>query len=438
VRVASARSIAARVLVRVERDGAFAAASLDAELSRHPQLDPRDRALATELAYGSLRVRVGLLEQISSFAARGIEGLDPLARAHLLLAAYQILFLARVPAFAAVDEAVDAIKVERGAKLAGFLNAVLRRFVRERGGDRREEWARKAVERSTPVWLRRSLGLTLGADGAASFLEPRVPPMGICVFDAEARSEWMHRLQAAHPDARFAEGKLSPHAILVENAGDPKVLTGFGVGWMPQEEGSQVVALALGARPGDRVLDACAGRGNKTAILRRGVGEAGQVDAADLHPAKLERLMTVDPARAPQRAFAVDWTQGPGDCTGPYDRILVDAPCSGVGTVGRRPDILLRRTEADVESLAATQAAILRTVVTLLAPGGHLVYAVCSVLRREAEEVLAQVADILEPAPFDATTIDVGALTADHAFRLLPSVHDTDGYFVASLRRVAG
>jgi 16S rRNA (cytosine967-C5)-methyltransferase len=436
VAVASARSIAARVLVRVERDGAFAAASLDAELSRHPQLDPRDRALATELAYGSLRVRVGLLEQVSSFAARGIDGLDPLTRAHLVLAAYQILFLARVPSFAAVDEAVNAIKLERGAKLAGFVNAVLRRFVRERGGARREEWARKVVERSTPVWLRKGLVETLGAEGAADFLAPRIPPLGLCVFDPAARDTWLETLRGAHPDAHFEAGRFSPHAILVDGAGDPKVLPGSGTAWMSQEEGSQVVALALGAKAGHRVLDACAGRGNKTAILRRGAGESGRVDAADLHPAKLERLATVDPARAPQRTFAVDWTQGPGDCTGPYDRILVDAPCSGIGTVGRRPDILLRRTEADVQALAATQVGILRAVAPLLSPEGRLVYAVCSVLRKEAEDVLAQVADVLVAAPFDAPGIDIHGLAGDApAFRLLPSVHGTDGYFVASLKR---
>ncbi|MBX3264528.1 MAG: RsmB/NOP family class I SAM-dependent RNA methyltransferase, partial [Labilithrix sp.] len=214
--------------------------------------------------------------------------------------------------------------------------------------------------------------------------------------------------------------------------------------WTPQEEGSQLVALALGARPGEAVLDACAGRGNKTGLLARAVGGAGSVDAADVHPKKLERLTRELEriGRRPRATFAVDWSRGTGDAAAPdprgYDRVLVDAPCSGTGTLRRRPELALRRAAADVDELAALQRAILARAATLVRPGGRLVYAVCSVLREEAEDVLAAATAGagLEPSPFDspaAAAVAGGGTT----LRLLPHEHGTDGYFVASLRRRA-
>jgi 16S rRNA (cytosine967-C5)-methyltransferase len=206
-----------------------------------------------------------------------------------------------------------------------------------------------------------------------------------------------------------------------------------------QEEGSQLVALALGARAGETVLDACAGRGNKTGALVAAVGPSGAVDAADLHPAKLESL-TGDLARTKRlvrACHAVDWSVGSGDVPRDFDRVLVDAPCSGVGTLRRRPDLQTRRTEADLTSLPALQRAILRRTADHVRPGGRLVYAVCSVLREEGEDVvaalLAECGD-MRLAPFDSPS--ARAVAGDNAtLRLLPQVHGTDGYFVASFVR---
>ncbi len=193
-----------------------------------------------------------------------------------------------------------------------------------------------------------------------------------------------------------------------------------------QEEGSQVAALALGARPGETVLDACAGRGNKTALLARAVGAGGAVDACDSSPAKLERLGE-ELARVGLRAratFAVDWSVGSGEVTGRYDRVLVDAPCSGVGTLRRRPEIALRRKPDDLGALARVQGGIALRAAEHVRPGGSLIYVVCSVLREEGEEVIDA---LLEALPdFEPETPPL---------RLLPHVHGTDGYFVATLVR---
>jgi 16S rRNA (cytosine967-C5)-methyltransferase len=438
--VTRARDVAAQVLARVDKERAFASAALEAELGRAVQLDARDRALATELVYGTLRVAPWLDGEIARFAPRGTSKLDPRVRAHLRVAAYQLYFT-RVPAFAAVSEAVDAVKTARGARLGSFANAVLRkladRAAATQGGAREE-----AIVQSAPAWLREALERALSEAGARSFLTSAMqpPPVALRVERAGERAAWIDRLRAAAPDASFEAGRASPLAVLARGAGKPQSLPGWSEGaWSVQEEGSQVAALAVGVRPGEVVLDACAGRGNKTAVLARAAGADGGVDACDTSPAKLERL-DAELARVGLRAratHAVDWTVGSGDVSGEYDRVLVDAPCTGVGTLRRRPEIALRRERADVEGLARAQLAIASRAAEHVRPGGSLVYVVCSVLREEGEDVvdaLLRERPELEPAAFDAP--EARAIAGDEpSFRLLPHVHGTDGYFVARLQR---
>jgi 16S rRNA (cytosine967-C5)-methyltransferase len=440
----TARSVAAEVLVRVERDAAFAAAVLDAELSRAVQLEARDRALATELVYGSLRVQPWLEERIAARAPKGIRGLDPRVRAHLVVAAYQLFFLSRVPAFAAVNECVDAVRAVSGAKVAPFANAVLRKLASEAKTGEAAARHEEAIVASSAPWLREAIARALGAEAVAPFLCSGIetPPLGLRVEDASARDEWIARLREAAPHATIEAGRVSPLAILARGAGKPQALPGWEQGaWAIQEEGSQLVALALGARAGESVLDACAGRGNKSAVLARAVGASGAVDSADLHASKLARLER-ELARTSLRVratFAVDWSVGAGDVTATYDRVLIDAPCSGTGTLRRRPELQTRRTPEDLASLSALQQAIALRVADRVRPGGRLVYAVCSVLREEAEAVteafLAARPDFAA-APFDADAARAIAGDASH-LRILPHVHGTDGYFVASFRRSA-
>jgi 16S rRNA (cytosine967-C5)-methyltransferase len=434
----TARSIAVAVLVRVQKDGAFAAAALDAEVDRAVQLDRRDRGLATELVYGTLRYHRWLESRLARHAPRGLDKLDLAVRENLVVAAYQVLVLTRVPAFAAVSEAVTAITKLRGERVAGFANAVLRKLARE-PKPTADELAEAALASAEPS-LARALVRTLGEEGARLLLgaHDTPPPLGLRVEVAAERDAWLSRLREARPEASFELGRVSPHAILARSAGKIVDLPGYDEGaWTSQEEGSQLVALALGAKEGEVVLDACAGRGNKTGLLARAVGPEGAVDAADLHPSKLERLERelVRIGRRPRETFAVDWSRGVGGARGPYDRVLIDAPCSGVGTLRRRPELLLRRVEADLGELAELQRAILGRAATLTRPGGRVVFAVCSVLREEAEDVVASAGEVgLAPVPFDAP--EALAVAGEAPFlRLLPQEHGTDGYFVASFVR---
>jgi 16S rRNA (cytosine967-C5)-methyltransferase len=438
----TARSVAASVLVRVHKDGAFASAALDAEVSRALQLEPRDRALATELVYGSLRVLPWLEARILRHAPRGIGGLDPRTRAELTLSAYQLFFLARIPSFAAVNEAVEAVKQARGPRLSNFANAVLRKLAREAEAEKGPLLVREAVRASLPAWLERALARALGDAevGAFSAAGVEAPPTGLRVSLGADRDVWLGRLAEAVPDAKFETGKASPLAILMRGGGRAEGLPGEGEAWVVQEEGSQVVALALGARPGDVVLDACAGRGNKSLLLAEAVcGAGGALDAADVHPPKLARLATeLARMKLPLRSVhAVDWSVGVADVPLGYDRALVDAPCSGVGTLRRRPDLVQRREPDDLGRLSSLQTAIVLRVASRLRPGGRLVYAVCSVLREEAEDVVERVLagdSRLKLRPFDGEAARKLA-GEEPTLRLLPHVHGTDGYFLASFQR---
>ncbi|MFW6051086.1 MAG: RsmB/NOP family class I SAM-dependent RNA methyltransferase [Myxococcota bacterium] len=399
---APSRVVATRVLYRVAAKGAFATPALDAEI-RRAGLDARDAALASEIVYGALRVLPSLDRTIAAHLRRAGR-MDAHARAALRAASYQILHLSRVPPRAAVHDAVALVRRERGAPLAGFVNAVLRRVADVRPTD-----PRPPDRLEVPPWLEAQLEEALGPDRAEAFLRvrPLPPPLGLRVRgDREA---FARRLRADRPDAEVTAGALSPGALRVRHAGDPRRLPGYEDGaFCVQEEGAQVVALALGASEGDRVVDACAGRGGKTLLLAEAVGPVGHVTALDLHERKLEAIgaelarLHLSAERVETRT--VDLTVGTGGLEARFDRVLVDAPCTNLGTVHRRPELLFRLSPEDPGRLAILQRGILRQAARLVRPGGLLAYAVCSPTREEGPGVAAFVEQELEglerlPAP---------------------------------------
>ncbi len=422
----SARGVAALAVVRVLRDGAFAAAALSAELDRATKLQDRDRALATELLYGTLRLRTALEARLAPLAPRGLK--DVIVKAELLVAAYQLLALDRVPAFAAVNSAVNAVRAVRGPKVAGFANAVLRKLAT---GEKLI--TKDAALDNVPAWLTEALTRAVGATEAQALIVPQAEKIvGLRLIAQRAVPDWL---------AATSAGKASPRSRLIQGEGDPRKREGFAEGaFVVQEEGAQAIALALGARPGERVLDACAGRGQKTSLFAEQVGPSGQVWATDVYPKKLEALQAdFERLRLPAPEIrSVDWTVGVGDVPADFDRVLVDAPCTGTGTLRRRPEIASRLQPTDPARLSALAEVILRCAATRAKPGGRVVFAVCSVLEEECEALVARVLDILEPTPFDAPELcgDLPVVSpyAPEAtsFRIGPTQFATDGYFAAS------
>jgi 16S rRNA (cytosine967-C5)-methyltransferase len=399
-----------------------------------------------------LRLKPLLEKSIEAVTPRGIQALDARTRSLLLVAAYQIHYT-RIPAFAAVSEAVEAIRTTKGRAVGGFANGALRQLAQNA---EKEPLPRPpiAYKEATAPWLRRALERSIGDDATDALLTagPVPPPINLRVRNGGAgleatRDAWIPRIKQAVPQAKIEAGLHAPGAIRVRGAGDPHQLPGYTEGaWTIQEEGSQLVGLLLGARPGEIILDACAGRGNKSSLLAEALESddgrpLGRLDVADLHGDKLSRLDTEFQRLKLTKgnSYGVDWAVGIGDVPrDTYDRVLVDAPCSGTGTIRRRPEIQTRRQSIDLNELAATQVKILSHAADVVRPGGRLVYAVCSVLRDESELVLQNLLEArkdLELVPFDTDVATKLFGEGASQGRILTHLHGTDAYFVASLRR---
>ena len=385
--VAPARLIATRVLQRVARDEAWATPTLDAEL-RRSSVKRADAALATQIVYGSLRTAPALEAAIGRHLQRPLK-VDDWTRAALMGAAYQLLHLDRVPPHAVVNDAVELVRMKRGKGLAGFTNAVLRKVAADR-----PETPQPPSSLAVPDWLSDSLRASIGSERTEDLLRVgREPPsLDLRVRADLNRDAVAETIAAAQPDASLSRTALSPYGLRVSGAGDPRALPGYQEGaFAAQEEGAQLIGLMLDAQPGERVLDACAGRGGKTAQLVEAVGESGTVVATDLHEHRLEQIFSelvrlrLNPARL--QTACVDWTVGRAGVQGDFDRVLVDAPCTGLGTVRRRPEILLRSGPKNAARFGETQIRLLETVAPLVRPGGTLLYAVCSPLNEEGSGV---------------------------------------------------
>jgi 16S rRNA (cytosine967-C5)-methyltransferase len=427
-----ARTLAADVLRRVDRDDAFLAAALHAELKSWPTLDPRDAGLATTLAFGTLRTLGWLDGRLGRYAKKGVDAFPPKVRWHLRIAAYQLAFLTRVPASAAVNEAVRAAKREGGEPIARAVNAILRRVATDMSTET-PSFA-DAVWESLPPGFQRRISRELC--DALQF-DDDAPWTGLRVGATVSRDALVDELCTERPDAAVKLGTASPRAVLVRRAGLVDDLACVRDGRaIVQEEGSQLVALALGASAGERVLDACAGRGHKTTLLAESVGPSGVVDAADLHDKKLRVAEREAGALGFDfgRVAAVDWTAGLGPFeAGSYDRVLVDAPCSGSGTFLRRPEIAQRFSEEKLVDLVRTQRAIALRCAELVRPGGTLVVATCSLFAEEGTEL----AEALAAALHTAFAFEPGelAVIGGASATLSPLTHGTEGYALAAFRR---
>lgn len=436
------RMTAAMVLMRIADDGAWAAPALAAEFER-AGAEGRDRALATEIVYGTLRVLPEIDKALDAFLRAPAAGMEPFARATLRTGAYQLLHLS-APSHAIVSDSVSIARNVRGQRLAGLVNAVLRKVAATRPED-----AAPPTRLVLPAWIDRLLEHDLGEERARAFTEarPLPPAIGLRLVhgDSRDRAELMEAIIDARPQAEVRAGSVSPQAILVQRAGDPRRLPGLDEGTLTiQEQGAQVVGLLAGAAPGESVVDTCAGRGGKTAQLAMAVGEGGQVVAMDLHESKLERIheeLSRTGVMAPVEIEVVDLSVGTAGLDGSFDRVLVDAPCTGIGTLHRRPEILLRIEETDPQRMAELQGKILRNACLLAKPGGSVVYAVCSPTRAEGAEVVARLladhADLVEWDPSLAPELGLAA-DEDGMFRIGPWNGDCDAYQVARLRRKPG
>jgi 16S rRNA (cytosine967-C5)-methyltransferase len=453
--ISIARKIAYEVLRRVEAEAAYASDVLHSELGG--SVRPDDAALATELTLGVLRWRRLLDFLLERTLKKSVTRLDLPVAIALRMGLYQLRFLERIPARAAVNESVELVKRARKTSASSLVNAVLRRASAERkdppekfllAGISTTAWV--AIVHSHPEWMVNRWLARFGERQTVSLLKAdnRTPRLSCSLHHAERRDEILNGLQES--GLRLEPGLLLKTAFAV-NRGSPTRTPAFQRGDISiQDEASQAIPLLLDVQPGDRVLDLCAAPGGKTPTLARNAGTNGLTVAADRHAHRLRamreqfkrlalsgiRLVELDAAEA--LPFGIE-----------FDRVLVDAPCSGTGTLARHPEIRWRLKAEQLRELNHFQSRLLAAALKQLAPGGRLVYSTCSLEPQENEDVVAEALrkfpDVSRvPASQAARSISAHLAPEVEAknlfddagqFHTTPGAYQTDGFFAALLEK---
>jgi 16S rRNA (cytosine967-C5)-methyltransferase len=403
---------------RVFEQGAYADRALRRVTER---LDGRERAFATQLAYGTVQ-RKGTLDFLAArFAKRPAEQLDAPVLAAIRLGLYQLAYLDGVPAHAAVDESVELVKAD-APRAAGFVNAVLRKGAGEARAlvaslpDDTPEQA--AIAHSVPRWLAGMWFEQLGAQDARALLAASNRPAEHALR-ANALVLTARELQAALPVATHL-GQEPPESVVADAPFDAHGSSLFAAGaLLPQSRASQLVARAVDPQPGERILDLCAAPGGKTTHLAALMGDAGEIVAVERNGDRAEQLRATA-ARMHTTSVRVVHADAAAYAADGFDRVLVDPPCSGLGTLRSRPDLRWRTDPAQIQALVAEQRVILDAAVAALKPGGRLVYSTCTISAMENERQIRARPD----------------LEVETVRTTFPHVDDTDGFFIATMRRL--
>jgi len=452
--VAAPRALAFEVLRETFERGAHTELAFRAGAERLG-LAGRDRAQGQRLAYGAVQRRGTSDAAIERLSGRAMRLLDPPVAAALRLGLFELLFADGTPDHAAVDQAVELVKIAKAAHASGFVNAILRRAAREReelnadllGDDSTPEGA--AVAHSAPLWLAQMWWEELGGEATRSLLAACNQPAEVAMraADAEARADLVARLRGEGIDVSSAAGEWPlavPESMVFSGRVGDSVPRLVADGMLtPQSRGSAAVVEVLGPRPAETILDLCAGPGIKTGQIAARMEDRGEVISVELD----ERRAAEISAQA-RRLDLHGVTVFEGDATSlpmpeGFHRVLLDAPCSDLGTLASRPDARWRKSPRTIERVAAVQEQALLGAAKVLRPGGTLVYSTCTISRRENEDRIralleASAADQVPPLALD----DLGALAPELAspheprtLQLRPDRDRTTGFFIARLTR---
>ncbi|SFU56919.1 16S rRNA (cytosine(967)-C(5))-methyltransferase RsmB [Alicyclobacillus macrosporangiidus] len=454
---ARARSVALRVLLDIETDGKYANLALQ-QAFRNAALDDRDKALCTELVYGTVQRRRSLDALLAPYCARPLDDLDRRVLTILRMTVYQLAYLTRVPAYAALNDAVNLCK-RTAPRAAGFVNGVLRAFTRDQrsAAERLEEAARAAsawadavgIRHSYPSWIADALAASLGRERAEAVLAAcNDPPLlSLRVNPRRAtRDEVLQTLREAGIPA--SPSQVSEWGIRLGRGVDVEAWPPYRQGAVSvQDEASMLIAPLLKPARCASVMDLCAGLGTKTTQIAEHLPDGARVMACDIHAHKLRLLQEsarrlgvdgrVEVVLSDARALP-----GRPELLGRFDAVLLDAPCSGLGVLRRRPDIRWRRRPEDTAALARLQRELLDAAAALVRPGGVIVYATCTLTRQENDElVAAAVADAGGRLAVEDVRPDLPAAVAARVSLgsagawVTPEWFGTDGFFMARLRR---
>jgi len=445
----SAREVALDVLTAVDQDQAYSNLLLNQVLQKHP-LERADVGLATEIVYGTIQRLNTIDYYLGKLVSKGLGKLQPWVRNLLRLSFYQLHYLDRVPDHAVVSEAVNIAKRRGHQGISGMVNAVLRGAIR-----RKEEWQlpqelptaqRIALQHSHPLWLVERWMRQLGAERTERICEANNVPPHVSIRTnplKQSREELLRQIEASG-NAAAMPSPLAPAGVIVNGGGNMALTPWFAEGLFTiQDESSMLVAEALAPAPGMTVLDCCAAPGGKTTHIAELMGDKGVIYACDIHEHKgglieqaadrlqLDSIRTiVADARELSKRFEPE----------SFDRILLDAPCSGLGVIRRKPDLKWTKSVAEIREIAAIQRELLEEVHGLLRPGGTLIYSTCTI---EKEENESNVMNFIQNHPnYELEAIQIDGLPAEIAdtantgmLMVHPDQFLSDGFFIAKLHK---
>lgn len=438
-----AREAAMLALNACQRQGGWSDGALKKQLSA-AELSGRDAALATQLCFGVLQNQMLLDFYLAKFSNIPLKRMEGKVVQTLRLGAYQMLFLTRIPHSAAVNSAVALVKAHcKNPRAAGMVNGILRSMERSLQNmpviPQGDPVAYLSTLYSHPEWLVKEFILSLGEEETAQLLaaDNSQPPTAVMVNTTRTTAEALKAmLEADHVEAE-------PHpwlenCLLLSRTGDLERLEAFQQGlFYVQDPASRLSVLAAGAKPGMRVLDCCAAPGGKSFAAAIAMENQGEIVSCDLHPHKKKLIQAgadrlgltiITPKTADGKVFRPEWERA-------FDLVLVDAPCSGLGVIRKKPDIRYK-DPAPLADLPAVQLDILRNAARYVRPGGTLMYSTCTLLYRENGEVVETF--LAENKAYKAETFTlpgpVGPVQSG-SVTLWPHRHGTDGFFISKMRR---
>ena len=438
--MASAREVAMLTLAACERQGAWSDGHLK-KMLRENQMDRRDAALATRLCFGVLQNRMLLDWHLGRFCSSKLEKLDLKVLCNLRVAVYQLIFLDKIPASAAVNEAVNLTRKHcRNPRAAGMVNGILRSMLRQEVLAEPEE--KDIVERlsilySHPRWLTEEFVSTLGTEGTEALLKAHncQPPTSAQVNHGRTTAE-MLAVHLAEEHVEATPHPWMPECLTLVGTGNLEELSAFQQGlFYVQDCAARLAVTAAGITAGQRVLDCCAAPGGKSFAAAIDMGNSGEVVSCDIHPHKIKLL------RAGRDRLGLDCiqpqlqsaTERRSEWEGAFDTVITDVPCSGLGIIRKKPDIRYKEPEP-LAGLPAIQRCILENCCAYVKPGGVLIYSTCTLLHRENEDIVN--AFIAEHPEFELERFDLPQFGAQNGMVTFWShIHGTDGFFVAKLRR---